>query len=167
MPAPEPARTSMKEAPARSGHRHALRDDRRRGGRRDVDPCTFGSVGPPNFQAAITRAVSSTIAMTAMTTSRDSRCWRWRRLWVGTRRVRKRLLLLARDEPRVVLVDVQLAVHAERVRVGAEEALDVGVARELVELLVLEGAQVLGPHLGAELHLVEIEALTRASLAKA
>ena len=39
-------------------------------------PCTFGSVVSPNFQAAITSAVRRIIAVTAMTTSRDSRCWR-------------------------------------------------------------------------------------------
>ena len=53
-----------------------------------LTPCTFGSSVPPNFQAAITSAVSITIAVTAIATSRDSRCWRWRRPWLGTRRVR-------------------------------------------------------------------------------
>jgi len=38
---------------------------------------------------------------------------------------------------------------------------------KLVELLGLEGAQVLRPHLGAELHLVDVEALTRPGLAQA
>jgi len=52
-------------------------------------PCTFGSVGPPNFQAAITSAVRITIAVTAIAASLDSRRWRgrWRRPPAGTRRV--------------------------------------------------------------------------------
>ena len=132
-----------------------------------MTPCTFGSAVPPNFQAAITSAVSITIAITAIATSRDSRCWRWRRPLVRDAAGAQRLLLLARDVARVVLVDVELAVHPERVRVGAEEALDVGVPGELVELLGLEGAQVLRPHLGAELHLVEVEALARSGLTQA
>ena len=132
-----------------------------------LTPCTFGSVGPPNFHAAITSAVRITIAVTAITTSRDSRCWRVAPA-LGRHPPRsQRMLLLARDVARVVLVDVQLAVHPERIGVGAEEALDVGVRGQLVEPLLLEGAQVLRPHLGAELHLVEIEALARASLAEA
>ena len=53
------------------------------------------------------------------------------------------------------------------VRVRPQEALDVGVPRELVELLRLERAQVLRPHLRAELHLVEVEPLARAGLAQA
>ena len=40
-------------------------------------------------------------------------------------------------------------------------------AGKLVELLRLEGAQVLRPHLGAELHLVQVEALTRSGLTQA
>ena len=53
-----------------------------------LTPCTCGSAVPPNFQAANTRAVSTTIAITAIATSLDSRCWRWRRPRFGTRRVR-------------------------------------------------------------------------------
>ena len=79
----------------------------------------------------------------------------------------QRLVFLADDVARVVLVDVELPVHPERVRVRAQEALDVRVARKLVELLRLEGAQVLRPHLRAELHLVQVEALARPGLAEA
>ena len=38
---------------------------------------------------------------------------------------------------------------------------------KLVELLGLERAQVLRPHLRAELHLVQVEALTRSGLTQA
>ena len=132
-----------------------------------LTPCTFGSVGPPNFQAAMTSAVRITIAVRAITTSRDSRCWAVVPA-LGRHPPRpQRMLLLARHVARVVLVNVQLAVHPERIGVGGEEALDVGVRGQLVEPLLLESAQVLRPHLGAELHFVEIEALTRAGLAKA
>ena len=79
----------------------------------------------------------------------------------------ERLLLLAGDIAGVVLVDVELAVHPERVRVRPQEAFDVRVTGELVELLCLERAEVLGPHLRAELHLVEVEALARPGLAEA
>ena len=122
---------------------------------------------PPNFQAAITRAVSTTIAITAIATSRDSRCWRCRRPAVRDAARPERLILLAGDVARVVLVDVELAVHPERVRVRAEKALDVGVPGKLVELLGLERAKVLRPHLRAELHLVQVEALARSGLAQA
>ena len=92
-------------------------------------PCTFGSAGPPNFQAAMTSAVSThdrghgdrdeprlTMLALAPALRRD------------TARP-QRLLVLAGDVAGVVLVDVELAVHPERVRVRAQEALDVGVAR--------------------------------------
>ena len=79
----------------------------------------------------------------------------------------ERLVFVADDVARVVLVDVELAVHPERVRVRPQKALDVGVAGKLVELVRLEGAQVLRPHLRAELHLVQVEALARPGLAEA
>ena len=78
-----------------------------------------------------------------------------------------RLIVLTRDEPGVVLVDVQLSVHPERVGVRAEETLDVRMRGQLVEPLVFEGAQILRPHFRAELHLVEVEALALARLSKA
>ena len=77
------------------------------------------------------------------------------------------MLLLACDVAGVVLVDVELAVHPEGVGIGPQEALDVRVARKLLELLRFERAKVLRPHLRAELHLVEVEALARPGLAKA
>ena len=65
-----------------------------------------------------------------------------------TRRAARPLLeVLAGDEARVVLVDVELAVEAEVVGVGPQEALDVGLRGQLLELLVLERAQVLAPDL--------------------
>ena len=67
---------------------HALRDDGRAAPRGRLTPCTFGSVGPPNFHAAITSAVRSTIAATAIATSRDScRSLARRRGRDGARRV--------------------------------------------------------------------------------
>ena len=77
------------------------------------------------------------------------------------------VVLVADDVARVVLVDVELTVHPERVRIRPQEALDVGVAGKLVELVRLQRAQILRPHLRAELHLVEVEALTRPGLAEA
>src|SRR5207248_3253581 len=76
-------------------------------------------------------------------------------------------LLLAACEPRDVLVDVDLAVEAEVVRVGAEEAPDVRLARQSVELLVLEGAQVLRAYLRRLLGLEELEVPPLACLAQA
>ena len=76
-------------------------------------------------------------------------------------------LILTDDVARVVLVDVELAVHAERLRVGAQEALDVGVPGELLELLGFERAEILRAHLGSKLHLGEVEPLARASFAQA
>ena len=67
----------------------------------------------------------------------------------------------------VVLVHVQLAVEAEVVRIGAEEALDVGRPGQLVERLVLERAQVLRADLRALLELGEVELFAHARLAKA
>ncbi len=130
-------------------------------------PCTFGSAGPPNFHAAMTSAVSSTMAVTAIATRRDSRCWRWRRA-LGRHAVRPQwMFVFAGDIPGVVLVDVELAVHPECVRVRSQEPLDVRVTGQLIELLRFECAEVLGPDLRPELHLVEIKALPRAGLAKA
>ena len=79
----------------------------------------------------------------------------------------QRLLFLAGDVARVVLVNVQLPIHPERIGIRAQETLDVGVAWKLVELLGLERAEVFSPHFRPELHLVEIEALARAGLAEA
>ena len=56
-------------------------------------------------------------------------------------------LELAAHVARVELVDVELAVEAEVVRVRAQEALDVRLRGQHLELLVLEGAQVLAADL--------------------
>src|SRR5205085_9612526 len=76
-------------------------------------------------------------------------------------------LVLADDVARVVLVDVELAVEAEVLGVRAEEALDVGVGRERLELLVLERAQVARADLRRLLELREVELLPQAGLAEA
>ena len=77
----------------------------------------------------------------------------------GRRAARARLVLvLAADEPGVELVDVELAVEAEVLGVGAQESLDVGLGRQQLELLVLEGAQVLAADLRRELGLREVDA---------
>ena len=85
-------------------------------------------------------------------------------LTAGRAPLRARLPVLAGDEARVVLVDVELAVEAEVVGVGAQEALDVGLRREHVELLLLERAQVLAADLRRLLGLGELDpAAVRAS----
>ena len=66
-------------------------------------------------------------------------------------------LVLADDVARVVLVDVELPVEAEVVGVRAQEALDVRLGREQLELLLLEGAQVLAADLRRLLDLREVE----------
>src|SRR5262245_31676408 len=77
------------------------------------------------------------------------------------------LLELPADVARVELVDVELAVQAEVVRVRAEEALDVCLRGQDLELLVLQGAQVLAPDLRRLLDLGEVEPLPETSLAEA
>src|SRR2546423_13429126 len=76
-------------------------------------------------------------------------------------------VLLADDEARVVLVDVQLPVEPEVFGVRAEEALDVGLGRQQLELLVLERTQVLAADLGRELGLGEVDSTPNTSLAQA
>src|SRR5439155_5760192 len=76
-------------------------------------------------------------------------------------------VVVAGDEPRVVLVDVELPVEPERLGVGAEEALDVRLRRQELELLVLEGADVLAADLGLALDRRQVESLTLARLAEA
>ena len=71
------------------------------------------------------------------------------------------------DEARVVLVHVQLAVETEVLRVGAQEALDVGLGGQNVELLLLQRAQILPPDLGRKLGLREVEAPTHARFPEA
>jgi hypothetical protein len=71
------------------------------------------------------------------------------------------------DVARVVLVDVQLPVEPEELRIRAEEALDVRLRREDLELLVLDRADVLGADLRCELDLRILESLAHARLAQA
>src|SRR5207244_11298462 len=78
----------------------------------------------------------------------------------------ERRLLLADEEAGVVLVDVELAVEAEVLRVRPQEALDVRRARQLLELLLLERAQVLATDLRGLLELGELEPLAQARLAE-
>ncbi len=79
----------------------------------------------------------------------------------------ERSLLLGGDVARVVLVDVELPVEAQVLRVGAQEALDVGLRGQDLELLVLERAQVLAPDLGRRLGLDEVDLAAQARLAQA
>ena len=79
----------------------------------------------------------------------------------------ERGFLFADEEARVVLVHVELAVEAEVLRVRAEKALDVGRSRELLELLLLERAQVLATDLCRLLELRELEPLAQARFAQA
>ena len=71
------------------------------------------------------------------------------------------------DVAGVVLVDVQLSVEAEELRVGAEEALHVRLRRQRLELLVLERLQVLRADLRAQLDLRVVQTLADARLAEA
>src|SRR5262249_16040139 len=66
------------------------------------------------------------------------------------------VLVVPGDKARVELVDVELAVETEVLGIGAQEALDIGRRRELVEALVLERAEVLDADLGSQLGLVEV-----------
>ena len=70
-------------------------------------------------------------------------------------------------EARVELVDVELPVEAEVVRVGAQEALDVGLGREQLEALLLERTEVLDADLRRLLGLGELDPAARAGLAEA
>src|SRR5262249_19008885 len=70
------------------------------------------------------------------------------------------------DVPRVVLVDVELAVQPAGLPVRPQEALDVRLRRPGGALLVLQRAQVLATDLGGLLDLGEIEALAQARLSK-
>src|SRR6266511_1478100 len=78
-----------------------------------------------------------------------------------------RNLLLTADEARVVLVHIQLAVQPEVLGIGAEEALDVRLRREHVELLLLERAQVLPANLRRVFDLGEVELLAEAGFPQA
>ncbi len=93
-----------------------------------------------------------------------------RRLWRCGRAVRApdaRIVLVPGDEPRVELVDVQLAVEAQVLGVRAQEALDVRLRRQQLELLVLERPQVLAADLRVQLRLGEVDATTETRLAQA
>ena len=68
-----------------------------------------------------------------------------------------RALLLVDKEARRVLVDEQAAVEAEEVGIRAEEPGDVRLAREHVEALVLERAQVLAADHGRTLDIGDLE----------
>src|SRR5213076_1176056 len=81
---------------------------------------------------------------------------------------RTRLVLAAAaDEARVELVDIQLAVEPEVLRVRAQEALDVCLRGKQRELLVLERAQVLAADLRRELGLREVDPTTDPRLLEA
>src|SRR6185437_16094350 len=57
-----------------------------------------------------------------------------------------------------VLLDERLAVEAQRLRVGAQEALDERRARQEAPLLILERPQVLGADLRLRLDLRDVDA---------
>jgi hypothetical protein len=79
----------------------------------------------------------------------------------------ERLLFLASDVARVVLVDVELPVEAEELGVRVEEALDVGLRGQHLELLLLERAKVFRTDLGRPLDVRELEALAEPGFPKA
>ena len=77
------------------------------------------------------------------------------------------MLLLSDDEAGVVLVDVELAVEAEVFGIRAEEALDVRLGREHVEVLLFQGAEVLASNLRSLFDLGKVEALAQTRLTEA
>ena len=78
-----------------------------------------------------------------------------------------RLALLLVAVPGVELIDVELPIQAKVVGVGAQKTLDVGLGREGLEVLLLEGAQVARPDLRRQLDLAQLKLLANASLAQA
>ena len=77
------------------------------------------------------------------------------------------MLLLSDDEAGVVLVDVELAVEAEVFGIRAEEALDVRLGREHIEVLLFQGAEVLASNLRSLFDLGKVEALAQTRLTEA
>ena len=77
------------------------------------------------------------------------------------------VMVLTCDEARVELVDVELPVEAEVLRIRAQEALDVRLGGQQLELVVLERAQVLAADLGRGLGFREVDPAAHASLAQA
>ena len=76
-------------------------------------------------------------------------------------------LVLADRVARVVLVDVELPVEPEVIRIGPQEALDVRLGRKRVEVLLFQRLQVAGPDLGRQLDVRELQLLAVARLAQA
>ena len=94
--------------------------------------------------AMATRLATATMRMV----SRPRRSRSWARLGSAERRARVLLELLEAAEARVVLVDEQLRIEAEVARVGAQEPAHEDRTREDVEVLGLEGGEVLAADLG-------------------
>ena len=93
---------------------------------------------------------NATIARTAMPAPIPRRGGPTRRARSATRRRRRErrdLELLGLLEARAVLVDQQVRVEPQELRVGAQEGLDVGRPRQHDPLLVLQRPQVLGADL--------------------
>ena len=82
-------------------------------------------------------------------------------------RARRGDRLLGAREAGVVLVDVELAVEPEILRVRAQEPLHIRVAGEDLEALGLERLKVLSPDLRALFDAGEVQALTEPRLAQA
>ena len=140
---PRVARSSSRADP-----RHRRCDRRRRWASCSARGCRLAR-RVAERQAAITSAVTS--ADRRQREQHDVRLAPVARRARGRRHAsgeRTRRVLLADDEARVVLVDVELAVEAQVLGVGAEEALDVRVRGQQLEALVLERAQVLAADLG-------------------
>ena len=119
-----------------------------------------------DFQAAMTTTVTTAMAASEIRTTFVSirRLRRWGR--TAERRARESLVV-ACAEARVVFVHVELAVEAEVLGVRAQEALDVGLRREQLEALVLEGAEVLPANLRGKLRLGKVDPTARARLVEA
>ena len=111
------------------------------------------SASAPKRQATITSA-AATPTIPSTTSTALVAIGLWRRPNRRPRRERG-LLDFSAHVAGVELVHVELAVEAEVLGVGTQEALDVGLRREEVELLLLERAQVLAADLGRLLDLAE------------
>ena len=113
----------------------------------------------------MTRAVSTAMPTSATTSTLRSipRLW-WTR---GDETRLRSVLHPVADEAGAELVDVELAVEPEVLRVRPQESLDVRVRGEHLELLVLERMDVFRANLRRELDLRVLEALPDPGLAQA
>ena len=112
-----------------------------------------------------TSTVTATMPASATTTKFDS--MRRRLRFVGAAADWATEILLRRREAGVVLVQVELAVEAQVVRVRAQEALDVRVPGQHLELLLFEGSAGTSRGSSSRLDPRNLETLPQTSLSQA